>query len=914
MINTAPIFVTRGTVDFSSLTLTDGIDPCIQRVLGVWCINGHVAIINLKGLYYEGSLPAELNYLKKLQILLLDDMVLTGDFPSIPDMTSLTTLSIRNCRFKKLPTQLPATLKVLFAAQNNFAELPSNLNNLVYLSHVDLSSNDINNFPFTISKLLEYIDVGNNRITSQVPNFSNLPKLAYIDLSNNNFFNQDSLENHFQNLSSLEYFSIRRNNFNGEIPKFKSSLGVETIDISFNNFTGTIPDDWALLKKVTSIQAASNQIRGPFDFTENSALKKLDLSYNLISEQDYAVWGGLSDLSTLIEQTTPESIESISFEGNNIDLYWETHNYILVPVLKTLNLANNKIRSLPTLNLFAKANPLTFLDVKNNQLSRLFPTGEPNGATLQFLDLTGNPGLENTNNNKSLPIWAKPTFLYEKPSTESKYLCSQFQGKYSALKFRLDPVFTNFQYCTCESGYYGKAPLCSLIPQFTLLNNSESSGNFNDDVYGNQRFMPGLATSWVVGDFKQKKAKIIEFHISINAQTFTKFDDIMEIYEGDESLVGQRVFTMRGTDKSNFGYEFVKIVLDAFATLTFRSSSIAGHYFSANYSVGFACPDGYLEDPSTGKCYERYFLNKSLQAVVYVTACLSIVILISVAAVFYVKRNSMIVRSSSVPFLFSMLFFKILLSVSSIFYALDPGTGEFVCHLRPWLTGTCFIGILSSLLMKVNRIRKIFNSNELTVVVEKNSDLAKYIFGTLILEFALLIANSLSGVSPQTLSVGSGSNSSQLVYNCGSMTKGYAIWLGLQFAYIGLFLVGGSYVGWTIRKVPSAFNESPQIAASFFTLVILVLVLIPLNFIVDDNPNALVIIRGFGLNLASLVMTVFLYGQKLYYIMEGRENDKSLSSLGSSINKSSSSSSSSIHLEMRSGSSPANSTPLMSPS
>jgi len=266
----------------------------------------------------------------------------------------------------------------------------------------------------------------------------------------------------------------------------------------------------------------------------------------------------------------------------------------------------------------------------------------------------------------------------------------------------------------------------------------------------------------------------------------------------------------------------------------------------------------------------------------------------------------LVIRTSSVPFCICILICLILLSVSSIFYALSAEMGNWVCHIRPWSTTVAIVGALSALFVKVNRIRTIFGTKDLQVQVQKNTDLAKYVLIMLMVQCALVIGFSAGGLTNSQLVEGAKYTANQLVYQCSSFADNsrFSIWLALQFVYIGVFLIAGSYTAWAIRKVPSAFNESPQIASAFMSMLILIMILVPLNFIVNDNPDALVLIRGFGINLGAIVLSVFLFGPKIYYIIEGRENDKSLSTITTmSATNPNSSSNSSSGLEYRSGSS-----------
>lgn len=231
----------------------------------------------------------------------------------------------------------------------------------------------------------------------------------------------------------------------------------------------------------------------------------------------------------------------------------------------------------------------------------------------------------------------------------------------------------------------------------------------------------------------------------------------------------------------------------------------------------------------------------------------------------------------------------LLLSSSSIFYAITPTDTPAVCHLRVWFTAFSLSCILSALLVKADRIRKIFASTELVVQAITNTELFKKMGVILLGQTAILIWFSASDFSQASKMLGGGEINYQLTYSCSDISSS---WIAVQFAFTACFLFAGVYEAWCVRKVPSAFNEGPHIASTLLSLTVLLVILIPLQFLVSNNPNALVILRGLGQSLVCMVMGFFLFGPKLYLILEGKENDKTLSSLSSKSSTSSSSNSS----------------------
>ncbi|KMZ62077.1 hypothetical protein ZOSMA_490G00030 [Zostera marina] len=150
-----------------------------------------------------GTIPVEIQNLKKLVFLDLDSNSLNGQLPAF-----LGTLS---------------EMKFMYLSANNFnGLLPSEIENLkniqkLYLSH--------NNFEGEILNSL-----------------GNLTKLKILDLEDNSF--QGSIPSSIVNLVDLEELDLSRNSFSSHLPQEIGNLKkLRELDLSGNNFTGSIPNN-----------------------------------------------------------------------------------------------------------------------------------------------------------------------------------------------------------------------------------------------------------------------------------------------------------------------------------------------------------------------------------------------------------------------------------------------------------------------------------------------------------------------------------------------------------------------------------------------------------------------------------------------------------------------------------------------
>jgi len=265
------------------------------------------------------------------------------------------------------------------------------------------------------------------------------------------------------------------------------------------------------------------------------------------------------------------------------------------------------------------------------------------------------------------------------------------------------------------------------------------------------------------------------------------------------------------------------------------------------------------------------------------------VLVILVMMIYIIKyRSFIIVKSASPLFCTLSLIGLAIMSFTYITYLTSPARGQWVCNIRVWLTTLSVVILLANLLVKANRINNIFNDMSFQVRAYSDGNLLKWVTGMLAIEFVFLIFFSGFRLSSPEIVEGEASDASTLVevYQCSTSSKGYWIWLALQFVYLGVFIIWGAYIAFMTKDTPTAFNESNHILGALLEFVFLPLILVPLDF-VETSPESLVLLRGLGQNFVAITLTIIIFGPKLYYIFAGRGNDDNLSdvSRASEVNK-----------------------------
>lgn len=397
-----------------------------------------------------------------------------------------------------------------------------------------------------------------------------------------------------------------------------------------------------------------------------------------------------------------------------------------------------------------------------------------------------------------------------------------------------------------------------------------------------------MSTSWVIDMSNTTDAAdnttltpAIYITFTFNSTYWQSFTDVLEIYSGGGNFNGTLSAIGRGNSQNITNFVPITntadgtllpantvVIFGPVATVNFRSYAKFGQHFSTTYFAD-VCPQGYVAHP-TLYCYLPYPYSKGIATAIFALAALSAAAALFSLTVVVIHRSSAIIKSSSFLFCSMILFFILMLSLSSVFYAIPPSfsNSSWLCDIRPWFSATCIVGVLAPLLAKTQRISKIFNSTQLRTQIITNSNLLTAIGGMLLVEITLLAAFSGARLQQMALIDGTGTSLGFKVPVCDS-NSGYTPWLLVQLLYIMLFLISGGYTAFKTRDVPSAFNESSDITIALFSMIILATFLLPLNFLVGDNPDALVMIRGIGQCIMAMTMNACLFGPKCYYILTG---------------------------------------------
>ncbi|CAG8562928.1 1269_t:CDS:10 [Gigaspora margarita] len=417
-LQTIPIFLYRQAFNIRSLNVshnlmldlpTDFIQSCAQ-----------LRELNLSQNDLE-RVPQSIKQSEMLSFLNLNSNRLKDlEHGSLEMIRELTNLQVENNLLEILPKKLPK-LSIMNVANNLFKEFPQVICNIVTLSELDLSYNEITSIPEEIGKLvhLKKLFLIGNLIDKLPESFQNLTSLQELDIRRNKITNLNTISlipnleiflTEFNNLSTVDIsskslqklilsknqltqFSLKETGSslkelslaNAKLVALPNELfehleSVQKLNIRNNQLT-SIPTTIGMLKNLTHLTCVYNTLRTlPSEISCLDSLHALDIHFNNLVSLPQEIWlckslTVLNVSSNLLEQF-PAPPTNLSTENS------------LISSLRALYLGDNSISAeiFPYIALFSK---LEILNISFNLLDQIPPGGISN-PYLTELYLSGN--------------------------------------------------------------------------------------------------------------------------------------------------------------------------------------------------------------------------------------------------------------------------------------------------------------------------------------------------------------------------------------------------------------------------------------------------------------------------------------------------------------------------------------------
>ena len=293
-------------------------------------------------------------------------------------------------------------------------------------------------------------------------------------------------------------------------------------------------------------------------------------------------------------------------------------------------------------------------------------------------------------------------------------------------------------------------------------------------------------------------------------------------------------------------------------------------------STGLACTTcalGYTPNENNTECIfiEPSYLTWShgWSIAIIILTIIGIIVTTIVATIFIVYYKHKLIKASSRELSAVLLTGIMLCYILPFFYIEKPS--EWNCAIQRFGVGFCFSLCYSALLVKTNRIHRIFNQLKDSIQAPHLiSPQSQLFFTALLVAVQVVIATVwLIAERPSVVHV---YNTMSTELKCGeSPYIGLSITLGYNF--ILLFIT--TYFAFRTRKVPQNFNEAKFISFTVYTLCILWIAFIPIYFattsllgtIYQTGSLMLVIILNASITLC------FLFAPKIYYLFFKKQKE-----------------------------------------
>lgn len=207
-------------------------------------------------------------------------------------------------------------LKHLVLTGNALQTVSSTFFNLLALSRLDLSSNNITmTFPLGNFTNLKYLDLSSNHITGALPDVSLLQQIQTLTLRSNNYIGTLN-SNVFDHLPQLTSVDLSYNALTGTLPNCLNTPNLQSLLLSGNSFQGLIPSTYGQLTNLRTLQLDQNQLVSPVPSLNGAtSLLTLDISSNLFRCDDGTA-ANRDNFGKAILPRLPPQLQSFS-AGNN---------------------------------------------------------------------------------------------------------------------------------------------------------------------------------------------------------------------------------------------------------------------------------------------------------------------------------------------------------------------------------------------------------------------------------------------------------------------------------------------------------------------------------------------------------------------------------------------------------------------
>lgn len=238
------------------------------------------------------------------------------------------------------------------------------------------------------------------------------------------------------------------------------------------------------------------------------------------------------------------------------------------------------------------------------------------------------------------------------------------------------------------------------------------------------------------------------------------------------------------------------------------------------------CKLGYSSNTQRNKCVRNqisYLTWTNLWAIIIlICACLGIITTMLISFVYVVFHKHSIIKASSRELSGILLVGLLLCYILPFWFVTKPS--QATCAIRRFAVGFSFAVCFSALLVKTNRIHRIFNrsTEQLKTLPRFISPLSQVIITLILISIQTVIAILWISIEHPSIVYAYDLRITEL--KCGESSN---VGLIISLGYNLLLLILSTYFAFLARKIPENFNEAKFINVTLYTIIIIWLAFIP---------------------------------------------------------------------------------------
>ncbi|XP_063965830.1 metabotropic glutamate receptor 8-like [Lytechinus pictus] len=247
---------------------------------------------------------------------------------------------------------------------------------------------------------------------------------------------------------------------------------------------------------------------------------------------------------------------------------------------------------------------------------------------------------------------------------------------------------------------------------------------------------------------------------------------------------------------------------------------------------------------------------------VIVFAILGILTTGIIGLIFIRYRMTPLVKASGKELMSVLLFGVLMCYIMSILFFVHPSF--IVCGLHQLLMSHGFTVCYSALLVKTNRVHRIFQNGRSTPKrPEFISPISQVIITVILIGVQAILSAVLMAANPPHV-VRSEASDGEVYLVCHCFVDHFSL---LNMAYPILLMVLCTAYAFLTRKIPDQFNEAKFIGFTLYTTCIVWLAMVPIYILTASNLKLRLISVSFAVCLSATVSLACLFAPKVYIIL-----------------------------------------------